>query len=1255
MDYQLENLGDERFQEVCQSLLVKAYPNLQCFPIGQRDGGRDAIAYIRNTGHDGFIVFQVKFVRKPNALQDAHKWLIDTVAKELPSVAKLIPKGARAYYLLTNVPGTAYPASGSIDQVHSILTSTLTLPSQCWWREDINRRLDDTWDLKWAYPEILSGADVLRYIVTNGASEATERRTNALRAFVRDQHDRDQEVRFKQVELQNKLLDLFIDVPITIRDRASRVTRRQAIETSVVHRTLRAATTSLSSENAPDDRSCGAATFLLNANIQSYVSRIVLEGAPGQGKSTLVQYICQIHRRRLLLKSLDDSRIPDAHRKAPVRIPFRVDLRDLALWLDKKNPFSSQEDDVPHPHWVRSLEAFLAAQVHESSGGIDFSVHDLHELAKVSALLVVFDGLDEVADIASRQAVVDEIVRGVSRLSEIAVSFQAVVTSRPAAFANSPGMPDDSFLYLELDSITPGLIHSYANKWLAAKGLAGREAKDVNRILRDKLAQPHLHELARNPMQLAILLSLIHRYGESLPDKRTALYRSYVELFFSREAEKSPAVREHRDVLLEIHGYLAWTLHSEAQRGNNRGRVTAERLQTLVTGYLEEKGEDVAIADALFKGMVERVVALVSRVEGTYEFEVQPLREYFAARFLYSTAPYCQSGERLPGTKPDRFDAMARDFYWLNIVRFYAGCYDVGELHSLVDRLEELSKDETYRYSSHSRTLAAMLLSDWVFTQYPKIMKRVIAMLLDGLGLRQLMGASGHRGRRNMVAVLPRKCGQDELVNRGFELLCQQPPRDFALSVIELIRRNGTSRDICERWVKHVTDQACADADRTHWLLFGLRLGSLSEVSLPILESVLSDSAVNDERMSYLIRAGRADYYFRNESRSIAATDCILNAATQFAWRSDRPTAIEALANSVNPRVYQAAVNNPQPMPLSDVLRQSSYFATSSDEAVEYPSFDICQKIRQFVEVTDSAIAQPASTWASEMGPWNEVVERGRSLFGDRWIFYYLANVGAGVRSQRAKCDEFRDLQDDGAPLCSRARYARLRSGASQWWRSQLTKAEAGLKKRFTCLVFLSWAGPSLLNALASELDSILSELPEPEWNHLCEALTAMLFDGGWKPLRAWELRIDALPEGMSARTVACYGIRSDDECAIKLYDKYLGTYAGDDQFALEMCLRCAIATAGEGVESWRQSLPSIARSYQKGGIRDRLFGRRFVQAMKPTKMPVEIARMVIDNADKYPTDIVGVADDVCRQDISDRIVPVGVVAERDGWFAKRD
>ena len=347
-------------------------------------------------------------------------------------------------------------------------------------------------------------------------------------------------------------------------------------------------------------------------------------------------------------------------------------------------------------------------------------------------MLLVFDGLDEVADIGRRREVVDEISKGINRLREIAVSMQSLVTSRPAAFANSPGLPEDTFLYLHLISINQPLIEQYAEKWLRARRLDGKEASDVRRILRDKLDQPHLRELARNPMQLAILLSLIQTRGGSLPDKRTALYDSYVELFFNREAEKSSVVRDYRDLLLDIHRYLAWVLHSEAQTKQNRGSVSADRLRQLVETYLTEEGHDPSLAHRVFTGMVERVVALVSRVEGTYEFEVQPLREYFAARHLYNTAPYSPPGRECHGTLPERFDALSRDFFWQNVTRFYAGCYSKGELPSLVDRLEELARSPEYKHTSHPQSLAATLLSDWVFAQHPKSMRQVVTLILDG-------------------------------------------------------------------------------------------------------------------------------------------------------------------------------------------------------------------------------------------------------------------------------------------------------------------------------------------------------------------------------------------------------------------------------------------------------------------------------------------------------------------------------------------
>jgi len=110
------------------------------------------------------------------------------------------------------------------------------------------------------------------------------------------------------------------------------------------------------------------------------------------------------------------------------------------------------------------------------------------------------------------------------------------------------------------------------------------------------------------------------------------------------------------------------------------------------------------------------------------------------------------------GSKPDRFDAIARNFYWLNVTRFYAGCYSKGELPSLVERLQDLASTPGYSVISHPRTLAATLLGDWVFTQNPKSVQHVVELILGKSSLRYVLAPYDNRrfrpGTQNAL-VLP--------------------------------------------------------------------------------------------------------------------------------------------------------------------------------------------------------------------------------------------------------------------------------------------------------------------------------------------------------------------------------------------------------------------------------------------------------------------------------------------------------------------
>jgi hypothetical protein len=667
VDHALENLGPERFQQLCQALLTTEYRGILCLPIGQPDGGRDAVAHFDEKFPNNLTVYQVKYAREPPRGRDAVGWILETVRNELPKINKLIQRGASRYFLITNAAGTAHLDVGSIDRVQKELSTLIPIPATCWWRDDLNRRLDAKWDLKLRYPEVLTGQDFLRLLLETSAGEQQERRRRAITTFLSAQYKEDVDVKFKQVELHNKLLDLFMDLPfsVTVRGKSS-ATSDHPLDTPLEIREWITEAGHTIESGRRDDSGEGTATLLLSELGNPTLEQMVVEGGPGQGKSTLMQYLCQVHRIRWLQKEEDFQRLPETHKRAPLRVPFKVDLRDFSAWLSGDDPFSEAESSLKVAE-QKTLETFMARLVRHHSGGLSFDVNDIHEISKMAPLFVALDGLDEVADIKHRAEVVGAVTKAMPRLRENCAGVRLVVTSRPAAFAKSPGFDPEVFPYLQLGSVRNHHIKHYAARWTEARGLSQAEQAEFNLILTEKMEQPHLRELARNPMQLAILLALIHTKGPALPDKRTSLYDAYVELFFSREAAKSANVRKYIDLLKDIHRYLAWILHTSAELGKSRatGRISRPDLLEVLRQYLENERHPTNIVDEIFDAMLERVVMLVSRIEGTYEFEVQPLREYFAARWLYDTASYSPAGHEKRGTKPDRFDAVARNPYWL--------------------------------------------------------------------------------------------------------------------------------------------------------------------------------------------------------------------------------------------------------------------------------------------------------------------------------------------------------------------------------------------------------------------------------------------------------------------------------------------------------------------------------------------------------------------------------------------------------------
>lgn len=852
-------------------------------------------------------------------------------------------------------------------------------------------------------------------------------------------------------------------------------------------------------------------------------------------------------------------------------------------------------------------------------------------------MLLVFDGLDEVADISRRQEVVSEIVRGVNRLEENAGSLQAVVTTRPAAFANSPGLPEEEFYHFHLDSVTPQLIQEYAEKWLKARRLFGRESAEVRRILREKMDQPHLRDLARNPMQLAILLSLIHRRGSSLPDKRTALYDNYIDLFFSREAEKSTTVREHRELLIDLHRYVAWLLHTEAEKGGTHtGSISVERLQRVLSDYLKTEGHETSLVQELFHGMVERVIALVSRVQGTLEFEVQPLREYFAARYLYETAPYSPPGDERKGTKPDRFDAIARNFYWLNVCRFYAGCFSKGELASLVDRLQDLAKDPDFGRLSHPRTLAAILLSDWVFSQHPKSIAEVVALAADDLGLRYMVPSPPRRIGAGPSLILPKRNGNEELHEKCFSILRSNPPRDFATDVIDILKANASADEARQMWSAEI--MRVPVNRRPTWFDYGFHLGVLPLVAPTDLDSLMTDAPLDHVRLGLIHRARHFGYIEDLESRIDAITQMILEGEIRGRLGS---SVLDTFAFVLQPENY---INHNAPREASPV----DLWHTSAKQDVKPLRAD-SEKLEQCMEVikvSRRVSQQTLGDWSSKIEPWNDLVESARAFSGERWQLFLLANAAAGIRSASETCSDAPNLLDPHVPLCKRVRYARLRAGAAAWWKRQFSHATAE-QQPFLALIALTWGTVSTIDELAPVLSRILDKLPDNKWSQLASAIRRGTILG--KP----ERRGSEMPSSIgssSARLAVASAMRATPGQRHAIFERYLSHYEGRDKVVLEFCADRILE--GPFLRQTDAHAAMISRAYLAGAI----FEKNMYFRLHRTDQVLghRLAKTIADKPLKYPGFLVALAEASLRRDVASRIVPIGDVAISDGWFGQR-
>jgi hypothetical protein len=213
---------------------------------------------------------------------------------------------------------------------------------------------------------------------------------------------------------------------------------------------------------------------------------------------------------------------------------------------------------------------------------------------------------------------------------------------------------------------------------------------------------------------------------------------------------------------------------------------------------------------------------------------------------------------------------------------------------------------------------------------------------------------------------------------------------------------------------------------------------------------------------------------------------------------------------------------------------------------------------------------------------------------------------------------------------------------------SQFEIANSKLDVMFLCNLFITWAGPVALARCATKLEQAVESLTIDEWYQVMRAA-----DDESPPrdeaTREVSISVDQLPETVTPRTVAAIGLRGNLKTTDKLFEKHLASYNGEDEMVLRFCQSAALRMLARNLESWDAQLPIISQCYLKGVVSHQL--PRQMRHHGAALIPLQVAKRIVERADRFPGELVTASEWVCRQELTSKIEPVGVIAGRDGWF----
>jgi hypothetical protein len=371
-------------------------------------------------------------------------------------------------------------------------------------------------------------------------------------------------------------------------------------------------------------------------------NRIVLMGGPGQGKSTIAQFLAQICRARVV-QAQEVSRVSDEAREASEFVLHRAKAEGLPLDGPRRFPvhielpkFADALAEAAKRSDRLSILRYAAELI--ARGADDaFPYADLRDWSGAYPWLLILDGLDEVPPSGNRPEVVEAINDFWDEVHETNADELVLVTTRPQGYGND--LPHQQWQHWTLRGLKAGDALHFASRLAEVVLSDGSRREEIIAELRRASEDAATAPIMVSPLQVAILFSLVETKG-GVPTDRWTLFHRYYELLRDREAAKEGStaklLRDYRSHIDQIHYDAGFLLHVRAEySGSANPYLARNEFQKLIERQLRSEGHSsktiAEVSQEIVRIATDRLVLLGCKVQEQIAFDVRSLQEFMAA------------------------------------------------------------------------------------------------------------------------------------------------------------------------------------------------------------------------------------------------------------------------------------------------------------------------------------------------------------------------------------------------------------------------------------------------------------------------------------------------------------------------------------------------------------------------------------------------------------------------------------------------